>query len=65
MMKDRLKTNFLTELRPQGVCVCVCVCVCVLVGGLHFCVHGDDPNYNLHTDQNGQAEGEGERTWGC
>ena len=34
----------------------MCVCVCVLVGGLHFCVHGDDPNYNLPTDQHGQAE---------
>lgn len=37
------------------------VSVCVFVGGLHRCVHGDDPNSNLTTEQNEQVEKEGER----
>lgn len=33
MVTDRPKTNFLTELKPQGVFLCV------LVGGLHHTVY--------------------------
>lgn len=35
--------------------------VCVLEGGLQHCVHGDDPNYNLHTQSDRGREGGRER----